>query len=212
MEWMTPRLLTEERPLTRWQVRAPFAKCRAEVGHPLANVSAGDRVLGHVEDFRGSAPVFRIRARSRTHRGESCHDVRHPSRMGCDLRRGTRFRASPCVACRRGWRDACAAPPARSLERGVGERCDPDHTKPVIGMPVTDVWPSPRAGTSGVRRRSSIGRGGGVPGRMNELVIVDLLRRVPLFSEVPEADLRTVAKTARPLTRVKGARIFEEGS
>jgi CRP/FNR family cyclic AMP-dependent transcriptional regulator len=41
--------------------------------------------------------------------------------------------------------------------------------------------------------------------------VFDLLRRVVLFSGAPEPELRAMARTARVVTKVPGARIFEEG-
>jgi CRP/FNR family transcriptional regulator, cyclic AMP receptor protein len=55
-------------------------------------------------------------------------------------------------------------------------------------------------------------KSGGVRPGMADAVVVDLLRRISLFADVPEADLWLLARAARGLTRVKGARIFEEGS
>jgi CRP/FNR family cyclic AMP-dependent transcriptional regulator len=47
---------------------------------------------------------------------------------------------------------------------------------------------------------------------MSDAIICDLLRRVPLFADLPAADLEAVARMSRPLPRKKGARVFEEGS
>ena len=47
---------------------------------------------------------------------------------------------------------------------------------------------------------------------MNEAIMSDLLRRVPIFADLAAADLSQVVKMARPMTKRKGARIFEEGS
>jgi len=51
-----------------------------------------------------------------------------------------------------------------------------------------------------------------MPVSMSELVMSELLRRVPLFAGVPIAELETLIKTARPAPKRKGARVFEEGS
>ncbi|HMF97884.1 MAG TPA: Crp/Fnr family transcriptional regulator [Vicinamibacterales bacterium] len=47
---------------------------------------------------------------------------------------------------------------------------------------------------------------------MSEDVVVELLRRVPLFASLPAADLRIAAKSTRAFTKQKGATIFDEGS
>jgi CRP-like cAMP-binding protein len=47
---------------------------------------------------------------------------------------------------------------------------------------------------------------------MSEAVMHELLKRVPMFADVPATDLAELVKTARALPRRKGARIFEEGS
>src|SRR5688572_20697606 len=47
---------------------------------------------------------------------------------------------------------------------------------------------------------------------MSPTVIVEMLRKVPVFAYVPVADLLAMATAARPLVRKKNARIFEEES
>jgi hypothetical protein len=47
---------------------------------------------------------------------------------------------------------------------------------------------------------------------LSEAVMSELLRRVPLFADVPVTELDVVVRTARPLPKRKGARVFEEGS
>jgi len=47
---------------------------------------------------------------------------------------------------------------------------------------------------------------------MSEDVVYDHLRRVPLFADVPPEDLRSVAKTTRPVLKEKSSVIYEEGS
>jgi len=47
---------------------------------------------------------------------------------------------------------------------------------------------------------------------MSEGVMSELLRRVPMFADLPQAEIESVTRTARALPRRKGARIFEEGS
>jgi CRP/FNR family cyclic AMP-dependent transcriptional regulator len=47
---------------------------------------------------------------------------------------------------------------------------------------------------------------------MSEEVMLGLLGRVQLLADLPAADLQKAARVARPLSRKKGARIFEEGS
>jgi CRP-like cAMP-binding protein len=47
---------------------------------------------------------------------------------------------------------------------------------------------------------------------MSDAITVAVLRTVALFSEVSESDLQTLTRSSRSLTRVQGARIFEEGS
>lgn len=47
---------------------------------------------------------------------------------------------------------------------------------------------------------------------MKRPVTEQLLRRAPLFADLPSELLENVARNARPIFRAKGARIFEEGS
>jgi CRP-like cAMP-binding protein len=47
---------------------------------------------------------------------------------------------------------------------------------------------------------------------VHDAILVDLLRRVPLFAGLPAVDLDALARASRPLARRKGARVFEEGS
>lgn len=47
---------------------------------------------------------------------------------------------------------------------------------------------------------------------MNEDVVFELLRRVPLFAETPGPELRAVARSAHQMSKKKSSRIFEEGS
>jgi len=47
---------------------------------------------------------------------------------------------------------------------------------------------------------------------MSEAIMSDLLRRVPIFADIPASELDQVVKMARPLPKRRGARIFEEGS
>jgi CRP/FNR family cyclic AMP-dependent transcriptional regulator len=47
---------------------------------------------------------------------------------------------------------------------------------------------------------------------MNEAAVLSQIRLVPLFAQLPAADLQAVARTARSVTKTKAARLFEEGS
>src|SRR5438045_382174 len=47
---------------------------------------------------------------------------------------------------------------------------------------------------------------------LSEAVMSELLRRVPLFADVPVTELDVVVRTARPLPKRNGARVFEAGS
>jgi CRP/FNR family transcriptional regulator, cyclic AMP receptor protein len=47
---------------------------------------------------------------------------------------------------------------------------------------------------------------------LSEAVMSELLRRLPLFADVPVTELEAVVRTSRPLSKKKGARVFEEGS
>jgi CRP/FNR family transcriptional regulator, cyclic AMP receptor protein len=47
---------------------------------------------------------------------------------------------------------------------------------------------------------------------LSEAVMSELLRRVPLFADVPVTELEAVVRASRPLSKKKGARVFEEGS
>src|SRR5690242_9244751 len=47
---------------------------------------------------------------------------------------------------------------------------------------------------------------------MSEDVVFGLLQRVPLFANLPAADLRVAARNTRHVTKQKSATVFEEGS
>jgi CRP-like cAMP-binding protein len=51
-----------------------------------------------------------------------------------------------------------------------------------------------------------------MPKSMTDAAAIELLRRVPLFADVPAAELQMVAGRSQASWKKKGARVFEEGS